>query len=237
MKENEKFKEKIVIRDYPYSIAIEVTAYCNLRCSICANSTMKRQKGFMGIELFKKIVDEVGDRFPQSNIWMNGYGESLLHKDFITMLKYAVKTLKNKIFLNTNAMLLNEKNIDALIESGIDGIVVSLDGFSKEVYESVRVGADREVVYQNVLNMLNKIKGEKPVFELQFIEMPEIMHEKEIWYEFWKDKGANIKFKPYITWGGDFRSSKRKIYKSCSMWRLQYFGYFLEWDGTILCDG
>lgn len=204
LEKRREFEKCIIIKNYPYSVSVESTAYCNLKCKMCSNSTMRRKKGYMDINLFKNIVDQVVEEFPKSNFWMNGYGEPLLHPNFIEMAEYASRK-GLKTFVNTNAMLLDNEKSNSLLKTGIHGIVVSIDGFSKEVYEKVRCGGNRDIVYHNVLNILEKIKklyGEKPYFEIQFIEMPDILYEKERWYDFWKDKGANIKFKSYATWGG-----------------------------------
>lgn len=229
-----EFEEKIIFRDYPYSIGVEITAYCNLRCKICPNFTLQRPKGFMDLDLFKKIADETADKFPKSKFWMNGLGEPLLHRDFISMVRYATDVGINNTYINTNAMFLDEKMIDSLIQSGIHGIVVSVDGFSKEAYESIRIGGDRDLVYRNVMNALkriNAIEGDKPVLEIQFIEMPDIMHEKEMWYEFWKDKGANIKFQTYSTWGGkvDAVDGNKMNRRACG----DSNNLFILWDGRI----
>lgn len=233
--ENQKeYEDKIIIRDYPYSICVEITAYCNLRCKICPNHSLKREKGYMDMGLFRKIAEETADKFPKSKFWMNGLGEPLLHKDFISMVKYATDVGIKNTFINTNAMLLDKKMLDSLIESGIHGIVVSIDGFSKEAYESIRIGGNRELVYRNVMNALeciHSVVGDSPVLEVQFIEMPSIINEKEQWYEFWKDKGANIKFQTYATWGGKVDCMEENMLNRYACGDSN--NLFVLWDGRI----
>lgn len=233
LEERREFEKNIVIKNYPYSVSVESTAYCNLRCKMCANSTMKRKKGHMDMGVFKNIVDQVVAHFPQSNFWMNGYGEPLLHPRFIEMAEYASRR-GLKTFVNTNAMLLDDEKADSILRTGIYGIVVSIDGFSKEVYESVRCGGDRDIVYYNVLNILEKIKtvsGKKPYFEIQFIEMPDILDEKEVWFEFWKGKGANIKFKSYATWGGTVDKRENMLTERMACGDCNVLD--ILWDGRV----
>lgn len=237
-KERIDFEKRIKIKDYPYSILLEPTAYCNLSCGMCMNSKMKRSKGYMQFEFFQKIVDQVVEYFPDSNFWMNGYGEPLLHKDICKMVKYAADKGIH-VFMNTNAMLLDDKMADNLIESGIYEIVVSIDGFSKRTYESVRIGADRDIVYNNVtclLQKINKINANKPIVEVQFIEIPSILHEKEEWISFWREKGARTKVKSYTTWGGnlerDYVNPKERL--ACGDCNI----LDILWDGRVpYCAG
>ncbi len=233
-KERREFEKQIQIKDYPYGITAEATSFCNLKCKICANSVMKRPKGYMEESLYKKIVDEVAEVFPESFFWINGYGEPLLHKGLFDMIKYAVDCGLKKISMNTNAMLLTEEKADQLLDSGIQHIVISIDGFKAETYESIRVGAVRDVVYKNASYLLKRVRemqGNRPTVELQMIEMPETLPEEEEWIAFWQDKGADIKLKTYTTWGESVGKAgniptERLACGDCNLLDIR-------WDGVI----
>ena len=45
-------------RKFPLRVLIETTNFCNAHCSMCPHDDMTRSKGFMEMQLFKKIVDE-----------------------------------------------------------------------------------------------------------------------------------------------------------------------------------
>ena len=239
-KEEKQIEDYIVLKDYPYSIVVEPTAYCNLRCKMCANATMKREKGYMDFELYKKIVDQVAENFADTNFWINGYGEPLLHKEIFDMVGYASHRGIKKTFMNTNAMFLDEEAADRLIQAGIYCVVVSFDGFAKRTYETMRAGANRDVVIQNVTAFLERIKGikgEKPLVELQFIEMPETILEKDEWLAFWQGKGAHIKIKPYITWGGRMETHHEILGErnACGVCNALH----IYWNGKVpycICD-
>lgn len=198
--ENEK---KIILREYPYSTAIEVSAYCNLRCVMCDNPTMKREKGNMSLELFKKIVDEMKG-YPQTRFYLNGYGEPLVNKDVYEFVRYATANGFTNSYMNTNAMLLDEGAALQLINGGLHCLVVSIDGFKKETYESIRLGGDRDIVYRNVtryLELLKEYGNENQMVEVQLIEMDKTLPEKEEFIAYWTSKGAYVKLKPLLTWG------------------------------------
>ena len=51
---SDQFEKKIILGDVPYSLSIEATAYCNLRCTMCANRKLKRKKRVHGIRPIQK---------------------------------------------------------------------------------------------------------------------------------------------------------------------------------------
>ena len=151
---NYKLK-KTLLSNPPTLMWIEPTNKCNLKCIMCPNSVMPKEKyGFMEYELFKKIIDEAKYFIGSAFIFLGG--ESLLHKDIFKMIAYA-KSNGIRPLLHTNATLLNENNISRLFETGLDYISLSMDGFDKETYEKVRVNAKYEETLGNIINLL-KIK-------------------------------------------------------------------------------
>ena len=198
--ENEK---KIILQEYPFSMSIETSAYCNYRCTMCENPNMKRKKGFMQKHLFTKIVDEVCNKDIQ-RFYMSGYGEPLLNENICELVSYASNAGIKNTYLNTNGMLLNEKIAQGLIEGGLHCLIVSIDGFSREVYESIRVGGNRDIVYENVSRYLDILKQKgtgNQMVEVQLILMDQVIPEREKIISFWNSKGASIKLKTLIKWG------------------------------------
>ena len=236
---SDQFEKKIILGDVPYSLSIEATAYCNLRCTMCANRKLKRKKGYMELDLYKKIIDEVTSVSTNFNLCLNGYGESFLNADIFDMIKYAKDKKIKRVLINTNGMLLTEENIDKLIESNIDCVVISIDGFSKELYESIRVGGDRDTVYRNTEKLLEKIKLHKDCniyVEIQMIEMDAVLGEKEEWINYWTQKGANIKLKPYMTWGGAVAETNKEAENRTACANINVLEVL--WNGEVAyCTG
>lgn len=192
--------------EFPPSVLVEATAFCNINCIQCANSDLTRKKGYIDINLYKKVVDEVAKEDPDTNFWLAFYGEPLLLRyKLYYMIKYAKDRGLKNTYINTNGMLLNDEMAELLIESGVDNIIVGIDGYTKEVFEQIRVGAERDVVYNNIINLNNKIKErglEKPVIEAQFIEMDLNSHEIEQYIDFWVKQGVNVKIRSRVSWSG-----------------------------------
>lgn len=203
----DNLESKFKMTDFPLNLGIEVCNYCNLNCVMCAHDKMRRPKGNMDIRLYKKIIDETAEKCPGARIWLDFYGEPLLSKyKLYYMIKYANEKGVTNINMNTNATLMDEEMAEMLLDSGLTYLSIDCDGFSKEVYESIRLGADRDVVYKNIEYILERKKelGYKlPVIDIKIIEMEENKHEVDKVLEYWRAKGAwTAKRRPH-TWGGN----------------------------------
>ena len=74
--------------DYrPFVIVLEATNNCNLKCIMCAHPNMKREKGYMSLDLFKSIINTNKNFIRRLDLHM--LGEPLLHNDISMMVKYA----------------------------------------------------------------------------------------------------------------------------------------------------
>lgn len=195
---------------FPKQIIIETTAFCTQKCIHCGHKSLKRKKGNMEMNLYKKIIDEIAREAPDTEVWMTYYGEALILKyKLFYMIHYAKHRGLTNVILNSNAMLLDEEMAEMLIDSGLDRFIISMDGFSKETYEKIRVGGDYDKVLNNALNFLEIVKSNnivKPKFEMQFSVLEENEHELEAFNQFWKEKGAYVKNRPKGGWAGKVES-------------------------------
>ena len=125
------------------------------------------------------------------------------------MLDYAKSVGLQSLNINTNGMLLTPETAELLLKSGADLIVIGIDGFSKKTFEKIRVEADRDVVYANVEHLLaaRQTRGSGPEIQVQFIEMDENRHELEAFQAYWLARGATLKVRKMLSWGGTFDTS------------------------------
>jgi len=142
------------LRSQEKIITIEPYNVCNLRCVMCPYPKMKRAKELMSMELFKKIVSEAKE-LGYTTVTLQMYSEPLLDPHIIERIKF-VKSLGMKAGFFTNAMLLDGKMADALLDSGLDWIKFSVDAGSKEDYDKIRIGGDWERVKNNIISFQNK---------------------------------------------------------------------------------
>ena len=192
---------------FPTRFAVEVTAECNLKCAMCHHPNMVRPKGRMPFELWKKCADQIAEISPSTQCWFSFCGEPLLEPDrLIDMIKYGKSVGLKSLNINTNGMLLTPELAEPIMDSGVDLVVIGIDGFSAEVFEKVRIEAKRDVVYKNVEYFLEakKNRGYGPEVQVQFIEMEENKHELDEFKKYWLERGATIKARRMLSWGGKF---------------------------------
>ena len=179
---------------YPSILMVEPTNFCNLHCPLCptGNNSLKREKGYMPLPGFKKIIDESGDYLLNLTLW--NFGEPMLHQDIYEMIEYA-KRKKIFIRLSTNGHFFNNKeNVRRLVMSGLDNLIIALDGASQETLSKYRVGADFETIINGIKSVVEekkKLKLRLPFIEIQFILMRHNEHEVEKMKKITKDIGVD----------------------------------------------
>ena len=90
----------------------------------------------------------------------------MLHPKLIDMISYAKKVGCN-VGIITNGSLLDKAKRKALLETNIDAVDISVDAFSKEVYEKIRQGLDFKKLIENVSTFValrNKLKKKTLIF-------------------------------------------------------------------------
>jgi len=235
-------KKKVILNTYPIRLWIESTNICNLKCPICPNKDFEKSDlGYMDFALFKKIIDEIKDF--TYDIYLHHRGEPLLNKNLIEMIKYA-KKVGIKVKFHTNGTLINREISTELIDSGLDLISFSFDGFSKEPYEKIRVNADFNKTVENIIEFLNirkEKKKTKPYTIIEEIEMPEFeklysKEEKEQFSQRFRKNGLDeVIYKKLYNWAGNIDIPPEQLEKRCfTMCSFLWYGAVILWDGTVL---
>lgn len=219
---------------FPLHLDIEVTSTCNLKCPFCATTYSKFKSGFMEWETVKKILDEAGEKGLYA-CKFNFRGEPLLHKDLGRFIGYAKKKGIIDVFFNTNAVLLTEDKAKMLIDSGLDRLTVSFEGFDKTLYEKNRIGAKFEEVVANVVrlrNMRERLGGKNPKIRIQAVLIPELKDRLSEYVSFWKDKVDQVSYndmEPSV----DSVCKKIKCVKSSWICPFPYQRMTIMWDGSV----
>lgn len=156
----------------PLRVWVEASSHCNLSCSFCGNRLLSAdQRGHMDLDLFRRLADEASGVINQFNMFHRG--ESLMHPAIGEMLWYARKKgIRTRI--HTNGTLLNHNLARELIESGLDVLSFSFDGYDREMYDANRPNAGFDRVLGNILGLLNmkkKLGVEKPFVALELMEI------------------------------------------------------------------
>lgn len=164
---------------WPTHLQIEPTTLCNLRCARChVTEGMNRPAGHMELDLFKKLIDEIGDYVFLILLW--DWGEPLLNPAIYEMIAYA-RRRGVKVVTSTNAHLLAQRdNADKLIESGLDSLIIALDGITQETYSKLRQGGSLETALEGVRAIVERkqaLGSPTPLVNLRFLVMTHNEHE------------------------------------------------------------
>lgn len=231
---------------YPRYFTIETCNNCNAQCIMCP----KGQKGIKNIQvmedmLFNKILNEIS----QYSSWimmicLNSDGEPLLDKGISTKIKKLKNIGIKHVNISTNASLLTPQKIEELLESGLDDIRISLDGYEKKTYEKIRRGLKYDVVKENVLNLIKMRDAAQSKMEIRIrmVELDENLQERKEWMEYWKSKlrkSDKVQIMPMHTWSQKIANEEQgqiEFYsnKPC----VSVFSSFtINYDGKVqLCD-
>ncbi|MEK6833686.1 MAG: radical SAM protein, partial [Nanoarchaeota archaeon] len=134
---DKKIKKSIerLNKEYPWGVDIGTTNLCNAACIMCPHSKLKKM-GTMDMNLYKKIIDNCS-KLNIRIITLSFFGEPFLDKQLIEKIKYA-KEKGMFVAFYSNASLITKELAKDIIDSGLDGITISFDGYSKETYEKIR---------------------------------------------------------------------------------------------------
>ena len=155
----------------PANLSVEPTSVCNLACPECpsGNGTLARRKGHISWDVFTRSVDELKKTLFTTTLYFQG--EPLLNKRIFDMIAYLKKENIYSI-ISTNAQFLHKAHCEKLVRSGLNRLIVSLDGLDQQTYETYRIGGSQQKVIEGIRNLIevkNQLGLKNPVIILQFL--------------------------------------------------------------------
>ncbi|NCW88830.1 MAG: radical SAM protein, partial [Chitinophagia bacterium] len=230
------------------------TTSCNLRCPECPSGlrSFTRPTGMLQDDFFRSTIDQLHRELFYLVFYFQG--EPYLNPDFLKMVRYAAD---KKIYTatSTNGHYLTEDNARRTIESGLDRLIISIDGTTQEVYEQYRVGGNLQKVLEGTRRVVawkKKLKSRTPFIIFQFLVVKPNEHQLEdakklademgvdaIWfktaqvYDFENDPNelipVNAKYSRYkkTSTGTQFKGN---LTNHC--WRL-WHDPVITWDGLV----
>lgn len=177
----------------PFSIAIEPTTACNLRCPECPSGlrSFSRPTGNLKSDFFRQLIDELHREVFYLTFYFQG--EPYINPNFLEMVKYAHQ---KGIYTatSTNAHFLNDENAKKTIESGLDRLIISIDGTTQETYEAYRKQGKLSNVIQgakNIVKWKKQLKSKTPHIIFQFLVVKPNEHQIPEVYELAKEIGVD----------------------------------------------
>ena len=151
-------------------VQIQVTTHCNAACIYCPHTLAREkwQNAHFPLTLFHDLLPSLSHT---NLVFLQGWGEPLLHPDFFEMVRLCKKQNK-MVGFTTNGLLLNKKNIHTIVDLQMDILGISFAGTIPSTHNRIRQGTDFDTVVA-ALEYLRHIKAErktiKPVVHLAYI--------------------------------------------------------------------
>lgn len=166
------------INGFPYIIIIDPINTCNLKCPLCPTGLGEKNqtKGRLNLEEFKNHLKPF---IPYAyEVILHNWGEPFLNNNILSMVSHC-KTNNIGTNLSSNLNVLSFSG-EEIVKSGLEYLIVSLDGTSQETYKKYRVNGDISTVFKNLNSILEakkKLKSKTPVIEWQYLVMKHNLHE------------------------------------------------------------
>jgi radical SAM protein with 4Fe4S-binding SPASM domain len=165
---------------FPLNISVEPANVCNLHCPECPTGIGNSHgvKGLTDFQLFKKSVDELSPYL--SSLILYFQGEPYLNKQFCEIIEYA--SVKKNIYTisSTNGHFLDKETSRKTVSSGLDKLIVSIDGATQDIYEKYRVGGSLAKVIDGINNIVEAkamLKSSLPKIVISFLVTGENEHQ------------------------------------------------------------
>ena len=219
----------------PSIVIIEATNVCDKECRICVHKNLTRPKGFMSLDLFRTIIDQI----PSSEVTFPYFiGEPLLHPGLFEMINY-MKASGHFVSISTNGNLLSVDMCRKLVESGLDHLQISLNAISTEGFTAIDPSADFQAALENIDRFIRINQGRIDFF-ISVVNMPGNLKEWSAFQKIWNKKGVRVRFKFYVDWnsgdeqiksfGVQVQRRRRDIYPCDWLWRQ----FHIFWDGKVV---
>lgn len=177
----------------PVTLSMEPTTACNLRCPECPSGlrAFSRDTGNLREDFFRRTVDDLHRRLMCLIFYFQG--EPYIHPKFLDMVHYAHERGLYTM-TSTNGHFLNDDNARRTVESGLDRLIISIDGTTQEVYEQYRIGGNLHNVLQgarNVVRWKRALGSRSPHVVFQFLVVKPNEHQIPDIYRLAREVGAD----------------------------------------------
>jgi radical SAM protein with 4Fe4S-binding SPASM domain len=241
---------KADLKGMPVSISAELTNTCNLNCPHCftGSGLMTRKRGFMDIELFKKVMKELSPYLYNVNLYFQG--EPMLHPLFFSFI--GIPATVHSV-VSTNGHYLSEENSEKLVRSPLRRLIVSLDGIDQDTYSMYRINGNITDVTEGLMNLaIAKKKSNSTLkVEIQFLVNSVNENQIEQVKKFAKSVNAVLRlksmqiinkaeigswlpsgrrFRRYRIKEGEYVSKNQLPYRCARLW----FNPVITWDGKVV---
>lgn len=185
--------KRAIVWGKPFTVSIEPTTACNLGCPECPSGlkSFSRPTGKLQLETNRKLLDQLHKELMYINYYFQG--EPFLNPEFLTFVRDA-KKYKIYTATSTNAHFITQKKATEIVNSGLDRLIISIDGLTQETYESYRINGQLSKVIEgtkNIVNAKKEAKSTTPHLIFQFLVVKPNEHEVSDVFKLAKELGID----------------------------------------------
>lgn len=162
----EIYRNSTVVRYYPFSLNVDLTSACNMRCPFCSTEKYRSENPsrHLSFSNAQKLLNKFNKAFFVS---LCGAGETFLNPDLFAIARYASQ-LKMKVLITTNGTLLY-KRMEELLTSKIHTLEISLKGVCGEDY--ARFTGRKEAEFYLIINSIKKLSKSRnrPRLQMSYV--------------------------------------------------------------------
>lgn len=229
-----EYPQKQIVSEYPLLVDIELSTVCNLRCPMCYTISEdfkdKVSSQFMSMDLFKKIINEIGSKVPAVRLSLRG--EVTLNPNLIECIRYCKAMGIGEVSFLTNGSRLSEEYFIAIAEAGADWITVSIDGIGEQ-YQRIRKPLKFDETLEKIkrIHEIKKQNGwRRPVIKIQGI-WPAIRNNPSEYYNTFAPYVDLVAFNPLIDFADKGMSA---VYEKDFMCPQLYQRLVIGVDGKVM---
>jgi radical SAM protein with 4Fe4S-binding SPASM domain len=193
-----------------------VTSSCNLKCVMCRRQTRGDQVDKVPDAAVLNAAYEAAGSL--QHVHVQGMGEPLLTRGVYEIFAELKKRMPGTSRLGTctNGTVLDEEAARRLLDTGIDYVYFSVDGATKETYESIRIGSDFGVINKNIArlaNMRDASRCSAPWLMMNFTIMEQHGHEIPVYAALAADLGVDsVRYVHLFDWADwEFRPLEKAL--------------------------
>jgi radical SAM protein with 4Fe4S-binding SPASM domain len=177
----------------PFTVSIEPTTACNLRCPECPSGlrAFTRPTGNLRSDFFRTLIDELHADLLYLIFYFQG--EPYINPTFLDMVAYA-RLRGIYTITSTNGHFLDDDKARKTVESGLDRLIISVDGVTQDVYEQYRVEGKLSTVLAgaaNVVKWKKQLRSATPHIIFQFLVVRPNEHQIADVYQLAREIGVN----------------------------------------------
>lgn len=196
--------------NFPRVIEFQLHNCCNANCIICPYKELDSEKRFMDLNLFRKLISEIGDREILLIPYLNN--EPFLDTEFCEKIEEINRVCPNcKVEISTNISKLTKKNIEKMKKMKISDFRISFFGYKRETYQKIMPGLDYDMSWHNLKMFLESgLKNKIDSISVTMIEHEAVQKEEfDLMSEFCKENGIR-----FNRWGYLDRAGNNSYYKN-----------------------